>query len=311
MRHKLFDGLVGQQILRFIATGVDMTDLGQQHVEVFRREAGEAHNRPAEIDKPVAGERVLRQSALQGLIAIDAAPGVHEEFRRPTQDKAKANRRSLERVIEHAEQLLVVRIARLCVRELVEVDELIQTNQKSTKACQAHETSHQFELIIDRGIVNDSANPKRGSGVCAGGELASKPTYGIGFKLLVAFIKASAVGGNDIGKVIAVHKLGQLFELGSEDLFGRHSLRLGIGLCGGDEFLHHTGQCTSLRLRSRREIAHQLGVKRSGLSAGGVEAPVGVEVSAGHHQLSFHRNGANQVEEEGFTSAIFANDQSK
>lgn len=59
VRHKLFDGFVGQQILCFIATGVDMTDLGQQHVEVFRREAGEAHDRPAEIDKPVASERVV------------------------------------------------------------------------------------------------------------------------------------------------------------------------------------------------------------------------------------------------------------
>ena len=62
--HELGDGLIGEKILGGIATRINMADLRQQHIEVFRRQAGQAHNRATEIHQAVGGKGVLSQATL-------------------------------------------------------------------------------------------------------------------------------------------------------------------------------------------------------------------------------------------------------
>ena len=54
---------------------------------------------------------------------------------------------------------------------------------------------------------------------------------------------------------------------------------------------------------------HQFGVEAARLSAAGVKAAVGGQISGHHHQLLFQRDQAGEVEEEGFARPVFADDE--
>ena len=111
------------------------------------------------------------------------------------------------RVVEDPQDLLVVRVARLAVGELVEVDHLVQADQQPVEPGQPDEPRQQLELVVEVGVVDDGAHAEGGAGVGAGGELAAQPADRVGLQLLVAGVVALPVLGDDLGEVVATGQL--------------------------------------------------------------------------------------------------------
>jgi hypothetical protein len=99
-----------------------VAELGQQHIEVFGTEVGEPEYRRGPVNEIAGGEGVLRQPRLEGGIAVETAAGIQQELGGAAQQEAEAGG-ALQAVVEDAQELLVVGIARLGVVELVEVDD--------------------------------------------------------------------------------------------------------------------------------------------------------------------------------------------
>ena len=78
--------------------------------------------------------------------------------------KAQADASSLQAVVEDTEDLLVIGVAGLRVRQFVQVDHLIQTHQQPRVARQSDEPRQQFEMVVDAGIVNDGTDAQARSG---------------------------------------------------------------------------------------------------------------------------------------------------
>src|SRR5689334_4067373 len=117
-----------------------MAQLLKQHIEVFGGEAGQANNWARQIHQPCFSKRVLGQARLQGWVAKQTSASVHQELRGATQDESKPLSRSLQRIIEDAQDLLVVGIACLRVGQLVEVDQLVEADHQAAKTCEPDES---------------------------------------------------------------------------------------------------------------------------------------------------------------------------
>ena len=102
-----------------------------------------------------------------------------------------------------------------------------------------------------------------------------------------------------------------MVELLSNDRFCRLATRFGLGFRLRYEPLNDTWQGPALRLRASRQIFGQLGVKRTRLTARRVKAPVRVQVCVHGDELLLQRDGAYQVEKEGFAGAVLADDDPK
>ena len=77
----------------------------------------------------------------------------------------------------------------------------------------------------------------------------------------------------------------------------------------GDPPLNDVGECSTLGLRPRGEVAHQFGVEVSGLPAGAVKPPLKRDVRLSDDELTFDRHRPRQVEEEAFSRAVPADDK--
>ncbi|MNC59472.1 hypothetical protein D3C75_1092850 [compost metagenome] len=113
MRHKHGQGLVWQQIERTITIGIDMPKLLKQYKEIFRTQARQPNDRAGEVQQPGLREAVLGQAGLQCRVTVQTTPSIHQEFWRPAKNKPKPFSSPLQRVIEDAQDLLVIGIARL------------------------------------------------------------------------------------------------------------------------------------------------------------------------------------------------------
>ena len=57
----------------WIALGEDVADVGEEHEQVFRRQALQANNGAGEVDESLAGKGVLHEAGLERLVAIEPA----------------------------------------------------------------------------------------------------------------------------------------------------------------------------------------------------------------------------------------------
>ncbi|MCY1299074.1 hypothetical protein D9M70_485890 [compost metagenome] len=268
--HEQRQCLVGQQIALAPACCIDMAQLLQQHVEVFRRQAGQADHRPRKIHQPRLGEVVFRQARLQSRVAVEPAAGIHEELGRTAQHEAKSLRRALQGIVEDAQDLLVVGVACLRIGQFVQVDQFVEAHHQATETCQPNEPRKQLELIVNRCIVDDGSHAQRGTSISLGGELATQPANRICLELLVALFEAFAVSSNHIGEIVTVDHLRQLSEVLTNHHLTVLPSRLGLGLRLCDELLDDSLQSTTFRFGSSRQVLGQLGIQRTGLTASGM-----------------------------------------
>ena len=87
-----------------------MPQLVQQYVHVFWREVGQPQYRPGVVGEAADGEAVLRQTAAQRVVAVQSAPGVHQEFGRAAEQHTEPGGLSLQTVVDDAQHLLVVAV---------------------------------------------------------------------------------------------------------------------------------------------------------------------------------------------------------
>ena len=114
---------------------------------------------------------------------------------------------ALQAVVDDAQYLLVVAVAGYGVRELVQVDHLVEAHEQPGEASQADEPGHQLQRVVDAGIIDDGPDAERGAGVGPGGELAAKPADGIRHQLVVTAVVPGPVLADDLSEVVAADHL--------------------------------------------------------------------------------------------------------
>ena len=270
MLHELVQGLVGQQVGGGIPTGVDVTQPGEQDVEVLRGQVLQSQDGPGVVDQPRSGEGVLGQSGLQRLVAVQAAAGVQEEVRGTSEQEPQVGGAALKAVVDDPQDLLVVGVARLGVGQLVQVDHLVQANEQTGEPGHGHEPGEQLELVVEVRVVDDRAYPERGPGIGAGAVLPAQPAHRVGLELVVAGVVPGPVCGDHLGEVVAADHLRQHVQTLADDRLGARPRFAGLGQGLGDEPFHDTADRPTIRLSAGGHVSHQLGVQGTGLPAGGV-----------------------------------------
>jgi hypothetical protein len=74
----------------------------------------------------------------------------------------------------------------------------------------------------------------------------------------------------------------------------------------GHKPFDNAGHCATVRLGSRRNIAHQFGVQRAGLPARCLQPTIRREVGMHGYELLFKGDGADQIQEERLARSVFA-----
>src|SRR5665213_1975105 len=87
--HECLQRLIGEQVFARVAEGVHVAQLLEQHVELFLRQAGKAHDGSRKVDESFLREAVFAQARLQGRIAVEATSRVEHEFRRASKNESK------------------------------------------------------------------------------------------------------------------------------------------------------------------------------------------------------------------------------
>ena len=183
---------------------------------------------------------------MQRWVAEQPAPRVHQKFWRAAQHKAQSFSLTLFKIVEDAQNLLIVAIAGLGVCQFVEVDQLVQTNQQPFVARQSTEFRHQFELVINGCIANDFPHTQGTSGVQLGIELAAQPADGVVFQSVVVSFMRSPIGGNHRCKVIAHDQFAQAAQTLMNDVFWFAAGFACFSQRGGDELFNHGLQRTAI-----------------------------------------------------------------
>ena len=257
MLHEGVQRLVGKRLRGALL--VHAADVGEQHEQILGREVGEADDRPRQVDQPVTREGVFSQARLQRLVAVQAAPRIHQKLRRPSHQHAEAGGAALQHVIQDAQDLFVVAVARLAAHQLVQIDHLIQNHQQALVTGLAHERREQLEVIVNAGVVDDRAHAEGAAGIGAGGEFRPQPAHGTGLQRFVAAFVALPITADHGRKVVAPGQLLKVGEPGADDPVGGHALLLGLPHRPGHEPLHHAGHGAAAGPGAGRGAAGELG----------------------------------------------------
>ncbi|MPM08831.1 hypothetical protein SDC9_55147 [bioreactor metagenome] len=303
-------GLVGNEIFRRVSGGVDVPDVPQEDIELFRGQAAEVEDGGVVVGHPGRlREGVLVETGLDGLVAVEPLPGIVEEIGRSAQEEPHGLGGALEAVVEHPEDLFVVGEPGLGTGQLVEVHHLVEVHQQAAVARLPDEEAEDLEGVVDVGVVDDGAHAQGVPGVGAGGELAPEPPYGVRPEGVVAPFVAVPVGFDDRGEIVPAHELGDFLQPAVDG--GGHGLSLRFRLFPrlGEKTLHETGKASPVGLRPGGEVAGQLGVEVPGLPSRGIEPAVRGKVAVESHQALFQGDGPDELEEEALARAVGPDDE--
>ena len=303
-----------QRFVRQRRRGVGLkhaANVGQQHEQILGRQIGEADYRSRQIDQSVPRKGVFGQSRLQRLVAVQAAPRIHQKLRRAAHQQAETGGAALQHVIQDVQDLLVVAISGLTVHQLVEVDQLVQHHEQAPVTGLPDERREQLQMIVDAGVVDDRAHLESGAGVGAGGVFCAQPTHRVCLQRFIVLLVALPVAADDGRKLVAAGQLFKMSEPGANHPVGRQPPFFGLLHGAGDEPFHHAGQRAARRPRTGRGAAGKLREQRPGLAAGGVQPPVGREVGGHDDQALFQRDEPDQVEKEGLARTVLADHEAQ
>ena len=95
-------------------------------------------------------ETVLGQARLQRLVTVETFARIQKKLRRASQQKSQVFGRALEAVVEHSQNLFVVRSSCLLAVELVEVHHFVKNDQKSFVTGLLYQKTHELETAVKR-----------------------------------------------------------------------------------------------------------------------------------------------------------------
>ena len=203
-------------------------------------------------------EAVLRETRLKCRIAVEATPGVHQELRRATQQKAYARRATLQHIIQDPENLLVVRVSGLGMGQLVEVDHLIQQHEQAAIAGEAHERSIELQVIVDALVIDDVADPQRRPCFGSRAVFRPQPAQRRRFLCLVTLVVRLRVSRQNGREIEARHEVSQRSELLLDGFLDILAVLLGLHKSVANEPLDDAVQCSAFGLRPGGSVPGEL-----------------------------------------------------
>ncbi len=130
---------------------------------------------------PLGHELALGKTRAQRLIAVYATMTVFDTLGRATHDGAYILRLALKRVVIHRENLLIIILSGNGVGYLVDIDKLVDENQKSLIACLTKEEGQELKIVVPVVVGNDHRDTELLACLCLGGILATKPFQHLAF----------------------------------------------------------------------------------------------------------------------------------
>src|ERR1035441_3766761 len=132
-------------------------------------------------------------------MAPETPAGVRQKLRGAAERKSEPNGESLQTIIQDAQNLFVVGVPRLGVGQLIQIDQLIEEHEHSIEPSMSREARHQFQVVVDGGIVDDGSHAERVPCLRASAELTSKPSDGVGIELLFSDRKSTPLNSSHLG----------------------------------------------------------------------------------------------------------------
>ena len=252
--HEALEPLVGQEVGLGVAGRLDVTQVAQEDEQLLAREGREADHRAVEVAQLARREGVLGEARAERLVGVEAAARVGQPLGRSGEEDAEALGLALQHVVDDREDALVVEVARLAARQLVEVDHLVESDEQAAVARRARETRHELQVLVDRIVVDDRADTERSARLGLRRELRAQPAHGVGLQRVEPLVVAPPVGFDHLREVVAADQLREVREPLVDDLAACPARLLRLGERGRDEALDEPRECAAVRLRARREV---------------------------------------------------------
>ena len=290
--------------------GVDVCQLLCQDEELLVGERLQVNDGSEHVRHVLAGKATLGQAAAQGLVAKDAATAVLYGLGRSSHDDAQVLRLSLERVVIHGEDLLVVVLARDGVGDFVQVDQLVDHDEHALVARTHQKARQQLDVVVPVIVSDDGAVAQLRLCLGLGAVLSAQPLDHVGKLLLVLLQVGHAVAPEHAGEVKAVDHLVQRSELlpqqGCLVPAGLHPL-----LDRGNPAVEDEAERAPLWAGLGRDVADELAIGGKPLALVALQAALRGEIRVCHHKALAHGVGANGLEQEALAGAIAAHEEAE
>ena len=282
----------------------------QQNEQLILRQVGQPYHRPGQIHQSTAGESVFGQARLQGFIAVKTSAGIQQKLRRPAHEESKACGASLQDIIQNSKDLLVIGFASLGRPKLVDVHHFVQANQHALVSGFANKCRHEFQLIIDVGIIDDRTDPQGFARIRACREFSPQPTQRSRFQILIAGLVTFPIPAHDFREFEPSCQFFEVIQLFPDHFVGRQIPIFGFAMRRGCESLNHARQGSAVRPSPSGQVSRHFGVKSASLPACRMDATIRRQVGEHHDQAFLKSDQPHQVHEKRFAGTVFANDES-
>ena len=254
------------------------------------------------------------QTGTKRFITEQAPPRVLKKPGRAAQDDHQTARHTLQGVVIHGQNLLVIGLPADAVWNLIQIHALVDQHKESLIPDQAHKTGEQTDVGVPGGIVNDGQCPYAdgGTGVGLGAVFTTQPPQTRTHMLRVIRQIGLRIAGQHRDVVVSAYLIAQR----GKDL--PYPIHYGgtvffLGQIGGDltrHRLHKAGEDPAPRTPVggclHGQIAGQFPVGGDAALAG--QLSFGGQIGVRRHKAQFHSTGAKQLQKKALTAAV-ATDQ--
>ena len=227
----------------------------------------------------------------------------------------------LQRVVVHGQDFFVIVLPRNAVRDLVDVDELIDQDQKTTVTGLLEEHGEKLDVLVPVVVRDDDVDAELGPGLGFIRILAAEPLDDLRLFPVVSVEGGAVVDGQQPGEIEAVNHLVQgvdhrvyllLHQPAEAVVAGREpALERRFALNAADPPVEDERERAALRTGPGGHILNQFLVGGEPLPPGALQPPLRGEVRVRHDEVPVHGIIANGLQEKAFAAAVPACDKAE
>ena len=258
-------------------------ELFTEHQHLLRCQRLQPDHRGKQVPRTGSGELSFRQAGPQRFIAVDAAPPIFDRLGCRPHDDSEIPRFPLQGVVVHRQHLLIVILPCDGIRDLVEVDQLVDHDHHSFISRKTEEHCKQLQILIPVVVRDKDADTELVPGLPFQGIFPPKPTHHLHAQLVFSLHIGVIIKGEQLCKLKAVYQLADCGGHGIDLLIhrpGQHGvagcqsgLPDGLGLHAADPAVENERQRTAFRLGFGGEIPDQLTIGSQPLTSCPLEPP--------------------------------------
>ena len=233
--------------------GMDLHELFDEHQQLLVGERLQADDGREHVFEIIARKTALSETAAQGLVGEHAAAAVFDGGWRAAHDHAQVLCFTLERVVVHGQDLLVVVLARDGVGNLIQIHKFVDEHQHALVSAADQKACNELNVVVPVVVADDGRGAQLGARLALGAVLAADPFGYAAHGVFVTLRDGRAITAEHAGEVEAVDHLFEWSELG---INGR---LVGVGT-RGDPAVQDKVERAALGTRLGRYVADELAI---------------------------------------------------